>query len=139
MEIIKQNELDKKALVRKYKQVKDRIIKNIDTNIKDILPYYVDNKLDTKEFKQKNEAKVRCFYPDVEEGETIYKLRNATSIVLYLKDDKVAPEDIKKTLNAIKEKVKADDKDFEKAIYDFISYRDTKNEETQRQKAEAQG
>jgi len=139
MEIIKQKELEKKALVRKYKQVKERIIKNIETNIKDILPYYVENKLDTKEFKSKDIAKVRCFYPDVDEGETIYKLRNATSIVLYLKDDKVEPEEIKKTLNAIKDKVKQDDKDFEAAIYDFISYRDTKTEETQRQKAEALG
>ena len=69
MEIIKQKELEKKALVRKYKQVKERIIKNIETNIKDILPYYVENKLDTKEFKSKDIAKVRCFYPDVDDSQ----------------------------------------------------------------------
>ena len=136
MEIIKQDQLDKRKQTKKYKQVKARIIANIELNKDKILPFYIADKLDTKEFKSKDIAKVRCFYPDKEENETIYKLRNATSVVLYLKDDSTDPDDIKKSLDAIKKKIEDDEKDFEKAIYDFISYKSAKSAEVQTQKDE---
>jgi len=136
MEIIKQDQLDKRKRTQKYKQVKARIIANIELNKDKILPFYIADKLDTKEFKSKDIAKVRCFYPDKDENETIYKLRNATSVVLYLKDDSTNPDDIKKTLDNIKKKIEDDDKDFEKAIYDFISYKNAKSAEVQKQKDE---
>ena len=136
MEIITQKELERKARAKKYKQVKARIISNIEKNIKEIVPEYADDKLDTKAFKASKNAKLRCFYPDKDANETIYKLRNSTSVVLLLKETGTEPADITKTLNTIKGKVEKDEKDIENAIYEYIDYRATKQEEVQRQKAE---
>ena len=136
MKIIKLEDLEKRKQTQKYKQVKARMIANIDLNISKILPFYIADKLETKDFKSKDIAKVRCFYPDKDENETIYKLRNATSVVLYLKDDSTNADDIKQTLEDIKKKIESDDKEFEKAIYDFISYKNAKSAEVQNQKDE---
>ena len=138
MKIIKLEDLQKRKQTQKYKQVKARIIANIDLNISKILPFYIADKLDTKDFKSKDIAKVRCFYPDKDENETIYKLRNATSVVLYLKDESTNPDDIKKTLEEIKGKIEKDEKDFETAIYDFISYKSAKSAEVQTQKEDVE-